>query len=74
MDRVILKMCREAGVKEQEVRNGGQRRRVSKVRAEIAYYLSHELGVSMAELERGLGVCSSAITKAVQKFESQDRK
>jgi len=56
-------MCYEAEVEEQEVRNGGQRGRVSKVRAEIAYYLSHELGV-----------CSSAITKAVQKLESQDRK
>ncbi len=32
--------------------------------------LSHELGVSMAEIARELEVCSSALTKAVQKLES----
>lgn len=74
IDRVIRKMCSEAGVEEQEVRNGGQRRRVSKVRAGIAYYLSHELGMPMAEIARELGVCSSAIIKAVQKLESQNKK
>jgi DNA-binding Lrp family transcriptional regulator len=74
MERVIRKMCMEAGVEEQEVRNGGQRRKVSKVRSQIAYYLSHELGISMAEIARNLGVCSSAIIKAVQKLESQNGK
>jgi hypothetical protein len=71
MEAVIRKMCMEAGVKEQGVRNGGQRRRVSEVRSQIAYYLSHELGISMAEIARNLGVCGSAIIKAVQKLESQ---
>ena len=74
MEGVIRKMCMEAGVEEQEVRNGGQRRRVSKVRSQIAYHLSHELGISMAEIARNLGVCSSAIIKAVQKLESQNQK
>jgi len=72
IDGVIRKMCSDAGVEEQEVRNGRQTRRVSKVRAEIAYYLSHELGMPMAEIARDLGVCSSAIIKAVQKLESQN--
>jgi len=74
MDGVIRKMCKEAGVEEQEVRNGGQRRRVSKVRSQIAYCLSHELGISMAEIARNLGVCSSAIIKAVQKLELRNEK
>jgi hypothetical protein len=74
MGGVIRKMCREAGVEEQEVRNGGQRRRVSKVRSQIAYYLSHELGISMAEIARNFGVCSSAVIKAVQKLESQNER
>jgi chromosomal replication initiation ATPase DnaA len=74
MEGVIRKMCMEAGVGQQEVRNGGQKRRVSKVRSQIAYYLSHELGISMAEIARNLGVCSSAIIKAVQKLESQNER
>lgn len=74
MDRVIRKMCSEAGVEEKEVRNGGQRRRVSKVRAEIAYYLSHELGMPMAEIARQVGVCTSAVAKAVENLESINKK
>lgn len=42
--------------------------------AEIAYYLSDELGMPMAEITRDFGGCSSAITKAVQKLESQNEK
>jgi len=52
----------------------GQRRRVSKVREEKAYYLIHEFGMPMAEIARDLGVCSSAIIKAVQKLESHNEK
>lgn len=74
IDGMIRKMCSEAGVKEQEIRSGGQRRVVSRVRAQIAYYLCHELGISMAEIARNLGVCSSAIIKAVQKLEGQKEK
>jgi hypothetical protein len=46
---VIHKMCKERG-RGTRGSEWGQRRRVSKVRSQIAYYLSHELGISMAEI------------------------
>jgi len=72
--RVIKKVCDEVGIKEEELRNGGRRREVSHARARISYELSHELGIPAAEIARHLGVCTSAIIKAIQKLESQEEK
>ena len=35
IDRVIKKMCTEAGIKEEELRSGGKRREVTKVRGRL---------------------------------------
>lgn len=35
--RVIKELCREEGIEEEEVRNGGKRRKVSEVRAKISF-------------------------------------
>jgi putative transposase len=70
VSRVIKKVCDEAGIKEEELRSGGRRRKVSQARATVSYQLSHELGIPAAEIARHLGVCTSAIAKAIQKRES----
>ena len=62
----------ESGVGENEVRSGSQRRRVSKVRAEIACFLSGEMGISMAEIARRLGVGASAIAMAIRRKTSRN--
>jgi len=72
--RLIKKICDEEGIEEQELRNGGRRRRISQVRAKVSYQLSHELGVPAAEIARQLGVCTSAIVKAIQNLDSQMKK
>ena len=69
VEGVIRKMCKEAGVKEEELRGRGQRRGVSEARGEIALYLSREMGLSMAEIARNLGVGTSAIAMAIRKGE-----
>lgn len=42
---------------------------MSKVRAKIAYYLSREMGISMAEMTRDLGVGTSTVAMAIGKEE-----
>ena len=74
IDQVIKTMCEQAGVKEEELRNGGQRRKVSRLRTKVSYRLSREMGVPMAEIARHVGVCASAVVKAIQKMESTDQK
>jgi putative transposase len=64
--RVIEKACKKAGIKEQELRHGGRRWEVSRLRAKVARQLSRELGVSFAEIARNLGVGTSAIAKAMR--------
>ena len=74
IDRVIKKMCTEAGVKEEELRSGGKRRRVTKVRGEVAFYLTKEMGLSMAEIARNLGVGTSAIGMAIGRMKDEEKK
>ena len=40
------------------------------MRAEIAYFLSREMGISMAEIARRLGVGASAIAMAIRRKNS----
>jgi len=74
IDETIKKFCDAEGVKEEELRNGGQRRKVSEVRAKISFHLRTEMSIPMAEIARHVGVCFSAIDKAVRKLESGTEK
>jgi len=69
IDKFIKEICHKKGVGEQELRMGVRTRKYSRVRAKIAYHLSHELGISRAEIARQTGVCTSAIAKAIQNLE-----
>ena len=70
IDQVIKRLCKEEGIEEEELRNGGKRRKVSEARAKISFQLSHEMGIPFAEIARRVGVCTSAAAKAVQSLES----
>jgi REP element-mobilizing transposase RayT/transposase-like protein len=72
IDNAIKEICRKEGVAEQALRMGVRTRKYSRVRAKISYYLSHEFGVSRAEIARQLGVCTSAIAKAIQNMEGTE--
>jgi putative transposase len=74
IEEIIRRMCKESGVGEKELRFGSQRRRVSEVRTEIAYYLSREMDISMAEVARRLGVGTSAVAMAIGKRNPDDQK
>jgi len=70
MNQVIKDVCHEEGITEKELRFGGQRKRVSRARARISYHLSRQMGVPMAEIARQVGVCTSAVAKAIQTMEA----
>jgi hypothetical protein len=72
--KVIQEICQEEGVGEQELRLGGQARRVSRVRAKVAWELNRQYGISMAEIARHVGVCTSAIANALRKIEVGNNK
>ena len=69
VDDAIERICKKHGIKEVELREGGKRREVTKVRGEIAYYLSREMGVTLAEIARNVGVGTSAVAMALKKKE-----
>jgi hypothetical protein len=71
-ERIIKEMCAKEGVGEGELKLGGQARRVSRVRAKIAWRLSREYGIPLAEIARDLGTCTSAIAKTIRKMQERD--
>jgi len=73
IEEVIEKMCAEGGVKAEELRGGNQRRRVAEVRAKVSFRLNREMGISMAEIARQLGVGGTAVAMAIRKEERGKR-
>ncbi|TRZ90666.1 MAG: hypothetical protein D4R88_03230 [Methanosarcinales archaeon] len=71
--QLFEEICKKAGINEKELRMGGRRRKVSKTRAEISYRLNCELGIPAAEIARHLGLCTSAIAKSIEKYESSQK-
>jgi DNA-binding MarR family transcriptional regulator len=71
ISQAIEKLCRREGINEMELRRGGQRKPVSKARAQLAFQLNREFGIPMAEIARAAGVSASAIIKAIKRVEDQ---
>jgi len=69
ISQAIDLLCRREGINEMELRRGGQRKPVSKVRAQLAFQLNRKFGIPMAEIARAAGVSASAIVKAMKRFE-----
>jgi hypothetical protein len=74
IDEVIERLCKKEGIESEELRNGGKRKKVSQVRARIAYQLNHEMGVPLAEIARHVGVCTSAVAKAIENIDSRNQR
>ena len=73
IDQSIQDFCTGEGINEQELRSGSQRKPVSLARAKISFQLNRDLGISMAEIARNVGVSTTAVVKAVQKLEGEVR-
>lgn len=64
---IIAEECKSAKVNPSELKNGSRRSEVSAVRASIAQKGIDELGLSMAEIARHLGVNTSSVVRAVRR-------
>jgi len=67
MQEIIEGMCRKERINSKELRLGGRRKVVSKVRADLVHMLMNELGIPSAEIARQLGVSTSAVVKVLQR-------
>ena len=67
IEGIIQKECAEAGISKRELKNGSRRHVISMTRMRIARRGVEELGMTSAEIARRLGVCTSTITRAIEK-------
>jgi REP element-mobilizing transposase RayT len=61
LTKLIARVCTAQRIREAELRRGSRCRPVSLARATIAYLAFHELGVSLAEVARQLGVSRQSL-------------
>ena len=69
LTKIIEEECQKGRTSGDELRGGSRRRKVTTVRARIAKRGVEELGLSMAEIARHVGVTTSSIVKAVARLE-----
>jgi len=67
LTKIIEQECGGANVSPQELKTGSRRRIVSRVRIKIAKRGLDELGVSLAEIARHVGVSTSGIARAIKR-------
>lgn len=68
---MIEEECAKEKVSTIELKSGSRRSRVSNLRAKIAWRSMNELGLSMAEIARHLGVNTSSVTRVIAKLEKK---
>ena len=71
LNRIIEEECTKERISPNELKGGGRRRMASALRATIAKRGLDELGLSMAEIARHVGVTTSSIAKAVARLQEQ---
>jgi REP element-mobilizing transposase RayT len=69
--RIIEEECAKGRISQNELKGGGRRRKISLLRATIAKRGLDELGLSLAEIARHVGVTTSSIRKAVLRLEEE---
>jgi len=66
---IIKEACGNEQISPVELKNGGRRKQVSALRMKIAKQCLDELGLTLAEIARHLGVNTSSIAKAIARAE-----
>jgi putative transposase len=59
--------CREKGISVKELQMGGRRSPIPEVRSDIAWKLSREWGIPLAEIARHLGISTSAVSQILRR-------
>ena len=72
ISKIIQEECKKGRASPNEMKGGSHRGKVSVLRASIAKRGVDELGLSMAEIARHVGVTTSSIAKAVARFEEEE--
>ena len=67
--KIIDQECRVSHISMQELKGGSKRRKVSTLRVHIAKRGLDELGLSLAEIARHVGVSTSGIARAVKRLD-----
>jgi putative transposase len=70
ISKIIDQACAENDISTQELKGGSRRRKVCELRVQIAKRGLDELGLSLAEIARHVGVSTSGIARAVKRMEA----
>jgi REP element-mobilizing transposase RayT len=67
VEDILIEECQKGKIEIEELRMGSRRGEIPRVRSEIVEQLVKEIGMSLAEVARWVGVSTSAISKILQR-------
>jgi len=73
VETILKQECQKGNIELEELRMGSRRGKIPQVRSTIAQQLIKNLGMSLAEVARLLGVSTSAISRIIQRSSQKNR-
>ena len=73
VETILNEECRKGNIEIKELQMGSRRGRIPHVRSTIAQQLVRELGMSLAEVARRLGVSTSAISRIMERSSKEKK-
>ncbi len=67
IEDILRGECRRGKIEFEELRMGSRRGEIPRVRSEIVQQLVKEIGMSLADVARWVGVSTSAVSKILQR-------
>ena len=73
VERIVSSLCREEGVTREQLTGGSRAGKLPRLRSDLAFMLSRELGISHAEIGRTLGITTSAVSRIMERRDGKSR-
>jgi putative transposase len=73
MERIVSSLCRDEGITREQLCGGSRAGKLPRLRSELAFILSKELGISHAAIGRTLGITTSGVSRIMERREGKSR-
>ena len=73
MERIISSLCLEEAITREQLTGGSRAGKLPRLRSDLAFILSRQLGISHAAIGRTLGITTSAVSRIMERRESKSR-
>ncbi|HEY3275236.1 MAG TPA: transposase [Syntrophorhabdaceae bacterium] len=71
MEEIIVSLCQKEGISREALAGGSRAGKLSRLRSELVFLLSREVGIPQVTIARELGITTSAVSKIMRRREDK---